>query len=212
MLHSLTAKGLNTFQAASVLGCSQPTVSQDLAWLRNYYKQQMLHYIENRLPELWESCLTQLHSTMAAVAKIAEYPNLPTHDKLHAHSLMVNCIKVKEDLISDPTVIQEALQIVDRTKKHLVEIDPEKSKELLHTEEEKEVQPVKQQQEESEDHYEDEEQQQKTNNSFFNNANMQISLVLVYLLDRLVNPLCVHVCILNYFRTPIQAFTRRKEK
>jgi hypothetical protein len=90
MLHSLMAKGLNTFQAASVLGCSQPTVSQDLAWLRNYYKQQMLHYIENRLPELWESCLTQLHSTMAAVAKIAEYPDLPTHDKLHAHSLMVN--------------------------------------------------------------------------------------------------------------------------
>ena len=126
MLHSLMAKGLNTFQAASVLGCSQPTVSQDLAWLRNYYKQQMLHYIENRLPELWESCLTQLHSTMAAVAKIAEDPNLPTHDKLHAHSLMVNCIEVKEDLISDLTVIQEALQIVDRTKKHLVEIDPEK--------------------------------------------------------------------------------------
>ena len=30
MLHSLTAKSLNTFQAASVLGCSQPTVSQDL--------------------------------------------------------------------------------------------------------------------------------------------------------------------------------------
>jgi hypothetical protein len=90
------------------------------------------------------------------------------HDKLHAHSLMVDCIEVKEDLISDPTVIQEALQIVDRTKKHLVEIDPEKSKELLHTEEEeKEVQPVKQQQEESEDHHEDEEQEQKTNNSIF---------------------------------------------
>jgi hypothetical protein len=48
------------------------------------------------------------------------------HDKLDAHSLMVDCIEVKEDLISDPTVIQEALQIVDRTKKHLVEIDPEK--------------------------------------------------------------------------------------
>jgi hypothetical protein len=95
-------------------------------------------------------------------------PNISTHDKLHAHSLMVDCIEIKEDLISDPTVIQEALQIVDHTKKHLVEIDPEKSKELLHTEEEKEVQPVKQQQEESEDQHEDEEQQkQKTNNNIF---------------------------------------------
>ena len=56
---------------------------------------------------------------------------------------MVDCIKVKEGLISDPTIIQEALDIVDQTKKRIVEIDPEKSKELLHTEEEKEVQPSK---------------------------------------------------------------------
>ena len=109
---------------------------------------------------------------MAAVAKIAEDSNISTHDKLHAHSLMVDCIEVKEDLISDPTVIREALQIVDRTKKHLVEIDPEKSKELLHMEEEgKEVQPTKQQhqqQEEESEHQTDEEQeQQKTNNSIF---------------------------------------------
>ena len=104
-LHTLMAKGLNQYQAAAVLHCSQETVCNDVAWLRNYYKQQMHHYIENRLPELWESCLTQLHSTMTAVAKIAEDSNISTRDKLHAHSLMVDCIKVKEGLISDPTII-----------------------------------------------------------------------------------------------------------
>jgi DNA-binding CsgD family transcriptional regulator len=103
-IHSLMAKGYNQYQTAAILHCSQETVCKDVAWLRNYYKQQMHHYIENRLPELWESCLTQLHSTMAAVAKIAEDSNTPTHDKLHAHSLMVDCIKVKEGLISDPFI------------------------------------------------------------------------------------------------------------
>jgi hypothetical protein len=170
-LHTLMAKGLNQYQAAAILGCSQETVCNDVAWLRNYYKQQMHHYIENRLPELWESCLTQLHSTMAAVAKIAEDPNISTHDKLHAHSLMVDCIKVKEGLISDPTIIQEALDIVDQTKKRIVEISQEKSKELLHMEEEegKEVQPTKQQhqQEKSEEHQQEEDQEHKTNNSIF---------------------------------------------
>jgi hypothetical protein len=139
-LHTLMAKGLNQYQAASVLGCSQETVCNDVAWLRNYYKQQMYHYIENRLPELWESCLTQLHGTMAAVAKIAEDPNTPTHHKLHAPSLMVDCIKVKEGLMSDPTIIQEALQLVDNAEKRIVEITPN-SKELLHMEE---VQPTQQ--------------------------------------------------------------------
>jgi hypothetical protein len=169
-VHSLMAKGMNQYEVAGILQCSQETISKDVAWLRNYYKQQMHHYIENRLPELWESCLTQLHSTMEAVSRIAEDPNTPTHDKLHAHSLMVDCIEVKEELISDPTIIQEALQIVDQTKKRIVEIAPEKSKELLHMQEEgKEVQPTQQQQqEESEEHQKDEEQQkQKTNNSIF---------------------------------------------
>lgn len=168
-LHTLMAKGLNQYQAAAVLGCSQETVCNDVAWLRNYYKQQMHHYISNRLPELWESCLMQLHSTMAAVAKIAEDPNTSTHDKLHAHSLMVNCIEVKEELISDPTIIQEALDIVDQTKNRIVEIAPESSKELLHMEEEegKEVQPTKQQHQQEESEHQEEQQEQKTNNSIF---------------------------------------------
>jgi hypothetical protein len=168
-LHTLMAKGLNQYQAAAVLGCSQETVCNDVAWLRNYYKQQMHYYISNRLPELWESCLTQLHSTMAAVAKIAEDPNTSTHDKLHAHSLMVNCIEVKEELISDPTIIQEALDIVDQTKNRIVEIAPESSKELLHMEEEegKEVQPTKQQHQQEESEHQEEQQEQKTNNSIF---------------------------------------------
>ena len=153
-LHTLMAKGLNQYQAAAILGCSQETVCNDVAWLRNYYKKNLIHYIENRLPELWESCLTQLHSTMADVSKIAEDPNILIHDKLHAHSLMVNCIEVKRDLLSDPTIIQEALDIVDQTKKRIVEIAPENSKELLHMEEEGE-----------EEHQE--EQEQKTNNSIF---------------------------------------------
>lgn len=42
---------------------------------------------------------------MGAAARIAEDPNTSTHDKLHANSLMVNCIEVKEELISDPTII-----------------------------------------------------------------------------------------------------------
>jgi len=95
-----------------------------------------------------------LHSTIAAVAKIAEDPNIPTYDKLHAHSLTVDCIKVKEGLILDPTIIWEALDIVDQTNKRIVEISQEKSKELLHMEEE-------------EEHQESEEQKQKTNNSIF---------------------------------------------
>ena len=83
---------------------------------------------------------------------------------------MVDCIEVKEELISDPTIIQETLDIVDQIKKRIVEIAP-KPKELLHMEEEKqeEVQPTKQQQRQEEEsgHQDEEQQKQKTNNSIF---------------------------------------------
>ena len=95
---------------------------------------------------------------MAAVSAIIEDPATSTHDRIHAHSLMLNCIEVKEELISDPTIIQEALTVVDDTKKHIVEIVPEESKELLHIEEGEEVQPTKQQyqqEEESKEHQEE---------------------------------------------------------
>jgi hypothetical protein len=48
---------------------------------------------------------------MAAVSAIIEDPVTSIHDKIHVHSLMLNCIEVKEELISDPTIIQEALDI-----------------------------------------------------------------------------------------------------
>ncbi len=106
---------------------------------------------------------------MGAVARIAEDPITPTRDRSHAHLLKVNCNEVKRDLLSDPTIIQEALNIVDQTKKRIVEISQENSKELLHIEEEVQTTKQQQQEEESEEHQEEdqEQQKQKTNNSIF---------------------------------------------
>jgi DNA-binding CsgD family transcriptional regulator len=139
-IHSLMAKGYNQYQTAAILHCSQETVCKDVAWLRNYYRQQIHHYIENRLPELWESCLTQLHSTMVSVDKLLSDPETSTHDKIHAHALMLDCIQKKQDLLSDPTVIQEALQIVDQSKRRLIELNPERSREILREQEQEQQQ------------------------------------------------------------------------
>ena len=82
-------------------------------------------------------------------------------------------------MASNGSIVEDGIRFVLQAKQRIVEIAP-KSKELLHMKEE-EVQPTQQQQEESQQH-EHEERQQKTNNSIFYNVNMQISLLLVYLL------------------------------
>lgn len=37
MVHSLLSKGLTTYQVANLIGCSQPLVVSDAAYLRKYY-------------------------------------------------------------------------------------------------------------------------------------------------------------------------------
>jgi DNA-binding CsgD family transcriptional regulator len=44
-VHTLMAKGLNQYETAAILQCSRETVSKDVAWLRNYYKQQLHRYM-----------------------------------------------------------------------------------------------------------------------------------------------------------------------
>ena len=108
---------------------------------------------------------------MKAAHSIVDDPNTSTHDRLHALSLFEGCSSTKLELISDASIVQQALQFIEESKKHIVEISQEKSNELLHMEEEgKQVQPTKQQQyqqeQESEEHQQGQEQQ-KTNNSIF---------------------------------------------
>jgi hypothetical protein len=72
-------------------------------------------------------------------------------------------------MASNGSIVEDGIRFVLESEQRIVEISQEKSKELLHMEEEgKEVQLTKQQhqqQEESEEHQE--EDQQKTNNSIF---------------------------------------------
>ena len=65
-----------------------------------------------------------LHSTMATVSRIIEDSHTDTNDRIHAHSLMLDCIDTKQRLISDATIVQEALDVVEQTKQRLVELHP----------------------------------------------------------------------------------------
>jgi hypothetical protein len=134
MLFNLLTKGYSLRQASSILHVSVPTLSNDHKALRLYFKEQMATYIDHRLPELWESTLNNLHMVMQSVHKIVDDPETSTHDKLQALSLLESCSSTKLNLISDATVIQEALRFVDAAKQRIVEIAPNKAHEMLQPE------------------------------------------------------------------------------
>ena len=120
MLFVLMAKGYSRVQSANILQISIETACKDVVWLRNYHKQQLLHYVSDELPSQWYSCLEAIHSTMKSINDIIEDPNISTHDRLHAHDLFLNAVTIKQDLLSDPAMISELMQITENLQKRIV--------------------------------------------------------------------------------------------
>ena len=111
--------------------------------------------------------MVDMSDVISQTWEIINNPNVWYHDRLHALSLVADCNERRLDMASNGSIVEDGIRFVLQAKQRIVEIAPEKSKELLHMKEE-EVQPTKQQEEESEEHQKDEEQkEQKTNNSVF---------------------------------------------
>ena len=138
MLHGLLSQGHTLRAAARIMGYSEASASLDLAKLREQFRQRLASYITQELPELFQQCITQLNRVMVAVDEISHDKSIDLHERLHAHNLMLSLIESKAQLLSDPTIINEAVQIVDQTKRQLIELSPEKSKMLLRAEEQQE--------------------------------------------------------------------------
>jgi hypothetical protein len=168
----LSSMGYSQPKIANVLNVSQSLISLDINFLRQKAKEALADYLENKLPLIFEESMAGISDVISTTWEIINNPNVSHHDRLQALSLIADCTERRLDMASNGSIIEDGIRFVQQAKQRIVEIDPEKSKELLHTEEEeKEVQPTKQQhqqEEESEEHKKNEEQeQQKTNNSIF---------------------------------------------
>jgi hypothetical protein len=165
----LSVKGYSQSTIANVLNVSQGLISSDIAYLRQKAKEALADYLENKLPLIFQESIAGISDVISQTWEIINNPNVSHHDKLHSLSLVADCNERILDMASNGSIVEDGIRFIQEAKQRIVEITPEKSKQLLHTEEEeKEVQPTKQQpqqEEESEDQHDEEDQ--KTNNSIF---------------------------------------------
>jgi hypothetical protein len=111
------------------------TVNRDLSILRQQAKQKIKTYIDERLPEEYEKCLVGLN----AITKEAWNTANKTEDKrekIQALSLAKECYSMKLDLLTNATVVDDAIRFVSQKPKENLksysssnENDKEESKE-----------------------------------------------------------------------------------
>jgi hypothetical protein len=118
-VQELCSKGYSQREISQTLQVGLATVNRDISYLRNQAKYNIKRYIDERLPEEYEKCLVGL----TAITKEAWDTATQTKDKrekIQALSLAKECYSMKLDLLTNATVVDDAIRFVSsKTKENL---------------------------------------------------------------------------------------------
>jgi predicted transcriptional regulator len=142
----LCSKGYSQREISQTLQVGLATVNRDISYLRGQAKDNIKRYIDERLPEEHEKCLVGLN----AITKEAWNTAANTEDrreKIQALSLAKECYSMKMDLLTNATVIDNAIRFVSsnkfkddpRSSGDNDEVDKEKSKEADYDEDQDQI-------------------------------------------------------------------------
>jgi predicted transcriptional regulator len=149
----LSSQGYNQSEISRILQISQPTINRDITYLRQQAKENIKRYIDERLPEEYEKCLVGLNAITREAWNTAQSTE-DKREKIQALSLAKECYSMKLDLLTNATVVDDAIRFVSQKSKEKLlsnsnEHDKEESNEPDYDEDEDEDQLEKEQEEET---------------------------------------------------------------
>jgi len=115
-VQELCSKGYSQREISQTLQVGLTTVNRDISYLRDQAKANIKRYIDERLPEEYEKYLVGL----TAITKEAWNTAHNTEDrreKIQALSLAKECYSMKMDLLTNATVIDDAIRFVSYNTK-----------------------------------------------------------------------------------------------
>jgi hypothetical protein len=112
-VQELCSKGYSQREISQVLQVGLATVNRDISYLRNQAKSNIKRYIDERLSEEYEKCLVGLNTITREVWNTAQSTE-DKREKIHALSLAKECYSMKLDLLTNATVVDDAIRFVSQ--------------------------------------------------------------------------------------------------
>jgi DNA-binding CsgD family transcriptional regulator len=107
----LTSQGYSQVEISKTLQISEPTISRDIDHLRSQSKQKIKKYIDETLPNEYEKCLVGITSILKE-AWTTSQSSENKKEKIQALSLAKECYSMKLDLLTNVTVVDDAMKFV----------------------------------------------------------------------------------------------------
>jgi hypothetical protein len=109
----LMSKGeTNQSEIARILQVDRSIVCRDVVYLRQQAKGNITRYVDERLPEEYEKCLTGLNSILKEAWTMSRTDDNVKSDKIKALALAKECYAMKLELLTNATVVDDAIRFV----------------------------------------------------------------------------------------------------
>jgi hypothetical protein len=112
----LLSKGDSQSDIAKTLQVDLSIISRDVYFLRQQAKTNIKRYIDERLPEEYEKCLVGLNAITKEAWNTAQQTE-DKREKIQALSLAKDCYSMKLDLLTNATVVDDAIRFVSQKSK-----------------------------------------------------------------------------------------------
>jgi len=118
-VQELLVQGFTQWDIANNLKVDQSTISRDIDYLRQQSRQKIRKYIDETLLEEYEKCLVGITSILKEAWTTSQTTE-NKREKIHALSLAKECYSMKLDLLTNATVVNDAMKFVsDKSKENL---------------------------------------------------------------------------------------------
>jgi predicted transcriptional regulator len=114
-VQELCSKGYSQREISQILQVGLATVNRDISYLRSEAKVSIRKYIDERLPEEYEKCLVGLNAITREAWNTAQNTEYK-REKIQALSLAKECYSMKLDLLTNATVVDDAIKFVSSNK------------------------------------------------------------------------------------------------
>jgi hypothetical protein len=112
----LASQGHNQSEISRILQISQPTINRDISYMRQQSKENIKKYVDERLPEEYEKCLVGITAILKEVWNTSQQTE-DRREKIQALSLAKECYSMKMDLLTNATVVDDAIRFVSEKSK-----------------------------------------------------------------------------------------------
>jgi hypothetical protein len=107
----LLSKGHSQVEISAILHVDESIISRDVSYLRKQSKEKIKKYIDEKLPEEYEKCLTGLNSILKETWNISQNTQ-DNREKVQALSLAKECYSMRLDLLTNATVVNDVMRFI----------------------------------------------------------------------------------------------------